>query len=393
MTVPRHTLPTIVAAQFAGTSLWFVGNAALGDLAHLWPTVEGAVGWLTSAVQLGFIVGTLAFAVFGIADRIPSHRLFFISAVAGAVFNAASLIAPASFPAFVATRVLTGICLAGIYPVGMKLAASWFRKGLGAAIGFLVGALVLGTAFPHLLGTLRLDATALILSASGLAVVGGLAIVFTVPEGPAVRVAPRTRMVEAFSVFAEPDFRAAALGYFGHMWELYAFWAFVPFAVQLGLGPEAAASDVALGSFAVIAIGSLACAVGGLVSIRRGSAVVAGVQLVGSGACAVVSPLVFLAGVPVLTVGFLMLWGALAVGDSPQFSAIAARSAPPERVGTGLTLMNMIGFALTIPSIALLSSLQGRVPGTWLLATLAIGPLLGVLSLRRVWASDPTRPR
>ncbi|MEM6294059.1 MAG: MFS transporter [Myxococcota bacterium] len=393
MNAPRHTLPTIVAAQFAGGSLWFVGNAVLGDLAHLWPTVEGAVGWLTSAVQLGFIVGTLAFAVFGLADRIPSHRLFFASAAAGAAFNAASLIAPASFPAFVATRVLTGICLAGIYPVGMKLAASWFREGLGAAIGFLVGALVLGTAFPHLLGTLQLDATTLILSASGLAVTGGLAILLTVPEGPAVRIAPRTRVAEAFSVFSEPDFRSAALGYFGHMWELYAFWAFVPFAVRLGLGPDAAAADVALGSFCIIAIGSIACAVGGQISVHRGSAAVAGVQLVGSGACALLSPLVFILNIPALTLGFLAVWGAVVVGDSPQFSAIAARSAPPDRVGTGLTLMNMIGFALTIPSIALLSALESHVPGPWLLMTLAIGPILGVLSLRRVLASDPTRPQ
>ena len=391
MATPRHILPLVVLAQFAGGSLWFVGNAALRGLSSAWPEVEGAVGWMTSAVQLGFIVGTLLFAVLGLADRIRGHVLFFGAALAGATVNAAALLAPESFAWFLFTRVAVGVSLAGIYPIGMKLAASWYREGLGVAIGFLVGALVLGTAFPHLLGTTELDAATLLLTASVLATVGGAIVLRWVPEGPGVRTATTTRLRDAFSVFTIPDFRSAALGYFGHMWELYAFWAFVPFAARLALGPDVAASSVSLAAFSIIATGALACAVGGWLSRRHGSAAVAGVQLVGSGTCAVLSPAVLLWAPPSAALAFLVLWGAVVVGDSPQFSAIAARSAPADRVGTGLTLMNTIGFALTIPSIALLSALEHRLPPHWLLAGLAIGPVLGVAGLRRVWRNDPTR--
>ncbi len=392
MTAPRYTLPLIVAAQFAGTSLWFVGNAVLGDFAHLWPHVEGAVGWMTSAVQLGFIAGTLLFAILGLTDRIPSHIVFFGSALAGAAANAASMIAPESFLFFVATRFATGFFLAGIYPVGMKLAASWFREGLGAAIGFLVGALVLGTAFPHLLKTIQLDAATLVLSASALAAIGGVVILLRVPEGPGVRTASSASFRSAFSVFADARFRSAAFGYFGHMWEVYAFWAFVPFAVTRAMGPGTSAADISLASFFVISAGSAACVIGGLVSRSRGSAAVAGVQLAGSGICALISPLVVLLHAPVLQLTFLGLWGALVAGDSPQFSAVAARSAPSDRVGTGLTLMNAIGFAITIPAIQLLAWLQPRIPEAWLLFPLVGGPVVGVLSLRRAWRDDPTLP-
>ncbi|MEM6989745.1 MAG: MFS transporter [Myxococcota bacterium] len=388
---PAHVLPLIVLAQFAGTSVWFVGNAVLGDLAHLWPHVESPVGWMTSSVQLGFIVGTLIVAFAGWSDRFAGHHVFFVSATGAAVTNLASLAQPESFLWFITTRFATGVCLAGVYPVGMKLAASWFREGLGAAIGFLVGALVLGTAFPHLLKTVALDASTLIATASGIALLGGFAILIAVPEGPGVARASRTRFRDAMGVFSDPGFRSAALGYFGHMWELYALWAFVPFAVGLALAAPTPAS-VSLGSFAVIAVGSLGCIAGGFASRRIGSARVAGVQLAGSGACALLSPAVFLFAPHGLRLAFLLVWGVLVVGDSPQFSAVAARCAPPDRVGTGLTIMNAIGFAITIPSIQLLTWLQPHVADAWLLWALLPGPVVGVISLRRVLRADPTRP-
>ena len=281
MVAPRRILPLIVAAQFAGTSLWFVGNAVLPDLQHLWPQVDGAVGWLTASVQLGFILGTLLYAGTGIADRFAAHKVFLVSALAAATANAAAMIEPAWFPAFVASRFVTGFFLAGIYPVGMKLAASWFREGLGAAIGFLVGALVLGTAFPHLLGSIDVDPVGLTLSASALAVGGGVVVGWLVPEGPATQRATTTTFRDAFGLFRLAGFRSAAMGYFGHMWELYALWAFVPFALAV-LAPDADAFWISRWSFLVIAAGAVGCVVGGLLSRRAGSATVAGVQLMGS---------------------------------------------------------------------------------------------------------------
>lgn len=383
MQASRFTLPLIVAAQFAGTSLWFVGNATLGELAPLWPEVDGAVGWMTSGVQLGFIVGTFVFALSGISDRIPAHRLFFGSALAGAVSTAASMLAPASFVWFLLTRVLTGFFLAGVYPVGMKLAASWFPKGLGAAIGWLVGALVLGTAFPHLLSTFQLDATVLTLTTAALAALAGVVVLLWVPQGPAVKSTSRTSVRDALGVFQIPDVRGAALGYFGHMWELYAFWAFVPL-VLASVVPGASASEVSLYAFLVIGAGGLGCVVGGIVSGRVGSAAVARLMLRGSGLCAVLSPAVFLWGAPWMCVAFVVVWGTLVAGDSPQFSAVAASASPPERVGTALTLINAVGFSLTIGSLQLLSALVDVVPPAYLFVALVPGPLLGVLAFRRV---------
>lgn len=383
-----HILPTIVVAQFAGTSVWFVGNAVLPDLAHHWSGVSGGLAWVTSSVQLGFIAGTLLFAFSGLSDRVRSHHLFAVSAALAGTSNAASMLAPESFSWFVAMRVLTGISLAGVYPVGMKLAASWFRDGLGSAIGFLVGALVLGTAFPQLLRSLALDPGALVLTASGLALAGGIAVVTIVPEGPGVGPGRPGRVRDAFDLFSIRGFRSAALGYFGHMWELYAFWAFVPFAVHMVLGTDAGGGRWA---FAVIGAGSIGCIAGGFASRRWGSARVAAVFLAGSGACCVLSPLVLSSGSVGVGLAFLMLWGVLVAGDSPQFSAVAARSAPPDKVGTGLTVMNAVGFALTIPAIAILSWAAPRIPETWLFVILLPGPVLGVWGLRHVVSADPTR--
>ncbi|MGH1342318.1 MAG: MFS transporter [Nannocystales bacterium] len=384
-----HILPTIVVAQFAGSSVWFVGNAVLPDLAHHWSGITGGLAWVTSSVQLGFIAGTLLFAFSGLSDRIRSHHLFAASATLAGAANAASMIAPESFGWFMAMRVLTGISLAGVYPVGMKLAASWFRDGLGSAIGFLVGALVLGTAFPQLLRSLALDPGALVFTASGLALTGGVAVVATVPEGPGVGRGRPGRVRDAFDLFAIRDFRSAALGYFGHMWELYAFWAFVPFAVQMVAGEEAGDGRWA---FAIIGAGSIGCVAGGFASRRWGSARVAGALLSGSGTCCLLSPFVLSRGSAEAGLAFLVLWGVMAAGDSPQFSAVAARSAPPDKVGTGLTVMNALGFALTIPAISLLSWVAPHIPEPWLFTLLLPGPMIGVWGLRHVLRADPTRP-
>ena len=368
-------------AQFAGTSLWFAGNAVLGDLQRDWGLDASAVGSLTSAVQLGFIVGTLVFALLNIADRLAPRLVFLACCLLGAAANATIVLLPEGLTGLLIMRFATGFCLAGIYPVGMKIAVSWFDKGLGHALGLLVGALVLGTAFPHLLKAVGgdLEWQTVLLAVSGLAATGGIALFLLVPDGPHLPKKTAFDPRALTRVFRDADFRAAAFGYFGHMWELYAFWAFVP----AFLAVHAGAIDVPLWSFIVIAVGFVGCAVGGLASSRWGSARVAAVQIALSGALCLCAPL--LPGLPTAAVlAVLVLWGTVVVGDSPQFSALTARTAPRELVGTALTIVTSIGFLLTIPAIQLITELTTSMePATALLA-LAPGPALGLLALRRL---------
>jgi predicted MFS family arabinose efflux permease len=385
-----YTLPVIIGAQCLGGSLWFVGNSIVDEVAPLWPHVEGTVGWLTSAVQLGFLAGTLVYAMRGWPDRYPAHRVFLVSCLLGALANVAVLLRPESFAWFLAARMLVGFCLAGIYPVGMKLAASWYREGLGWAIGLLVGALVLGTALPHLLRTAELPWRPVILATSGLAVLGGLLVGRLVPEGPHVRRGARFEVREALAIFGRPGFRRAALGYFGHMWELYAFWAFAPLAVAHVLRIGVGEPRVAWWSFAIIGAGLFGCAIGGRIAMRTGSAPVATVQLAASGLACLGSPWLLQAS-PAVALPLLVLWGVVVVGDSPQFSALAARAAPPTLVGTGLTLMTAVGFGLTIGSISLLGALAERGELRWLFVWLLPGPVLGVIAMLPLWRQSPAQ--
>ena len=372
-------LPVLVLSQFAGTSVWFAGNAVLGDLQAQWSLPAHAVGWLTSAVQLGFIVGTLGFAVFGIADRFNARRVFMVCALLAGASNAAIVVIPPGLPLLLALRFATGVFLAGVYPVGMKIAASWFQRGLGNALGLLVGALVLGTAFPHLLkaGGGSLPWQSVLLGVGTLAALGGVLLNLLVPDGPHL---PRrsTFDVRALGrIFAVRDFRAAAFGYFGHMWELYALWAFVP----LLLAAHGAGVDVPLWSFLVIAFGFVGCAAGGWASQRWGSAWVAAVQLAISGTMCIAAP--WLGMLPTAALlGLLLVWGTAVAGDSPQFSALSAGSAPREYVGTALTIVTSIGFFITIFSIQLLGVLADPADPGPAFAVLAIGPVLGLLALR-----------
>jgi len=377
---PRRILPVIVAAQFAGTSLWFAGNAVLGDLQGAYGLPATALGPLTSAVQIGFIAGTLAYAVATIADRFSPSRVFLLSALAGAVVNLGVGTVATDYAWILAFRFLTGFFLAGIYPVGMKLAADWFEAGLGRALGWLVGALVLGTAFPHLLaaGTADLPWQTVVVGTSALAALGGVAVWALVPDGPYRSASRGFRPGAIAAVFRVAAFRSAALGYFGHMWELYAFWAFVPVLLATKFtGAEAA--SVSAGAFAVIAVGAAGCVSGGFASERAGSARVALAMLLVSGGIGLLSPWLF-----GLTAAWFalaaMLWGFAVVGDSPQFSTLVARTAPPEVRGSALTIVNSIGFAVTIPAIQALTaaSVAWPVERIWLL--LALGPIAGIVA-------------
>lgn len=391
---PRRVLPVVIAAQFAGTSMWFAGNAVLDDLRQVIAVPDAALGSLTSAVQLGFIVGTLIYAALLVSDRFSPSKVFLVSALLGASCNAAialgtgwtGAIGVSDYAGVLALRFATGFFLAGIYPVGMKIAADWFAAGLGRALGYLVGALVLGTAFPHLLRAAAAEVPwqVVLVGTSVLAVAGGLAVWRWVPDGPYRKPSGAFRPGAIVDAFRAPRFRAAALGYFGHMWELFAFWAFVPVALAFRL-PDAAERAVSLGSFGVIAVGSLGCVIGGLATLRVGSARVAAVTLAASGALCLASPLVF-ALPPAVFVLAMTVWGFAVVADSPQYSALVARYAEAESRGSALTIVNSIGFAITVPSIQLLTTLSARGQLPWTYLALAVGPILGLLAMGRLVA-------
>ena len=379
---PARILPAIIVSQFAATSVWFAGNAVLPDLQRELALPPESLGWMTSSVQLGFIVGTLISALTALPDRVPPRLVYLLSAAFAAASNLALLAAPGVAEVLV-LRFLTGIGLAGIYPVGMKIAAGWYREGLGRAIGFLVGALVLGSAVGHFIRAVGSSAPweGVIAVISALCLSGGVLLWVAVPHGPHHSMSPRVRGAALGEIFRSPRFRASAFGYFGHMWELYTLWTFVPALLVLhGIG-GGDPGTISWWTCWVIAAGAIGCMGGGLLSGRFGSARVAGAQLFLSGACCLLLPLVFQAG-PVVLIAFLLFWGIVVVGDSPQFSALNAQTAPKELVGSALTIANSIGFAITIPSIELMNALSFVVPLPWVFPLLAIGPLFGLLSLR-----------
>ncbi len=387
MNRPRHILPAIVLAQCTGTTPWFAANAVIEPLLARLSVAGGAVGDVTAAVQLGFIAGTLVFALLAVSDRYSARAVFVGCALAGAACNALALWPGGDLASLLAARFATGFFLAGIYPVGMKIAASWYPEGLGRALGYLVGALVLGTATPHGLKALGANwsAETVILSASALAVAAGAIMAWLVPDGPALPRAGRLRPAAVLSIFRHRDFRASAFGYFGHMWELYTLWAFLPVWLAAYARHHGLSLQVPAWSFAVIAAGSLGSVIGGLCVRRLGSARVAAIQLAVSGTCCALSPWLFDAP-PALLFVFLFAWGVTVVGDSPQLSTLNAVHAPRQYVGSALTLGNAIGFALTIPSlyaVEWLASVHGPRHVFWLLLP---GPLLALLALRRLLA-------
>lgn len=374
----------LAISQFCGTSLWFAGNAILPQLQSLYGWQVNAVGYLTSAVQLGFISGTLVIALTGIADRFSPSAIFFISSVFGAACNLISLIEVSSFSLDITSRFLTGVALAGIYPVGMKIAADWREQGLGHWLGALVGALVLGTSFPHALKLFPelVNVNTLIITVSVIATAGGLLVWFFIPDGPFRKTAQRFSFASVQKVFQHHEFKSVALGYFGHMWELYAFWAFVPWILATYNQQAEIDLPLALGSFIIIAVGALGCWLGGLFSHRLGSKNIAATALICSGVCCLLSPMIFQLS-PVLLFSFLIFWGFMVVADSPQFSALVAKHAPQQYRGSAITLTTCIGFAITIMSIQLLNFLQQEVAPAFLLIWLLPGPVLGVVALLR----------
>ena len=388
--VPRRILPVIVLSQFASTSLWFAVNAVMPDLQQAWGLPAASIGRLTSAVQVGFVAGTLVFALLMLADRFRPQRVFLACALLGAGLNAAMVLAEGRFDLLVASRFGVGFLLAGIYPVGMKIAASWYRQRLGAVMGVLIGALVLGTALPHGLRAMAGDVAPagvgagsmppwqmVVLGVSVLAALGGIATAWLVPVNPdavpGARITPRALGL----IWSDRRLRASVFGYFGHMWELYAFYVLVP----LVLATRIAGTAVSAAAFWAIAAGFAGCVAGGLLVRRFGSANVAQFQLATSAACCLAAPLMLGAPLP-LFMAWLMVWGTTVVGDSPQFSTLTAQNAPPAVVGSVLTFTNCIGFAISVVSIELFVRAAQGWPLAQVLPWLALGPMLGLWMLR-----------
>jgi MFS family permease len=378
----RSALILIVIAQFLGTSLWFAGNAAASE----WEGIlgrEGIVPMLTSVVQFGFIIGTFLYALWSIPDRFSPSEVFFFSAIFASLSNLAILIFPLSYGSLLAFRFLVGFFLAGIYPVGMKIAADYFEKGLGSALGFLVGALVLGTAFPFLLKALELSFSwkLILFTTSGLALLGGSLIGFFVPNGPYRKLNPKLDLGLLPKLAKNNSLKGAAGGYFGHMWELYTFWAFLPVLIAY-LNHDVSIQDQSFWTFLVIGVGGFSCALGGIIALKKGSEKVALVSLVGSGFCGVI--LLVFPGIPQgLVLPFLLIWGIAVTADSPQFSTLVAQSVAPEHRGTALILVNSLGFALTIISIQIAKVLSEFVGPQIYLGALCLGPMAGVILFKR----------
>jgi len=391
----RTAVALLVLSQWLGTSLWFSPSGAADGLMARLAIDSAAFGWLIAATQLGFIAGTLVSAATGLADRFGASRIFAASCVAGAATNVALALPGVEYAAAWSLRFAVGLCLAGIYPLGMKMIVQWVGGRPAAALGWLVGMLTLGTAMPH---ALRASGASwpweAVLIASSLLALVGAALVAFLGDGPFAVLPRQPGAVDAarpgavWQVFRIPTFRASAFGYFGHMWELYAFWSVLPWLCQPIAAALARRGDgapsVALLSFAVIAIGGLGCVLGGQWSRRIGSAPVAALALAGSGLMCVLYPLLPEEALG-LRVAALFFWGFCVVADSPQFSALSSQFSPPQLLGSALVAQNGIGFLITVVSILVLS----RAVPAWGSAAMWIlvpGPLLGLWALRPLLA-------
>lgn len=380
----RFILPVIVVSQFLCTTLWFVGNAVMTEVIMAFGLDPMFFADQTSAVQFGFISGTLVFALLTIADRNSPSRVFFASAVLAAICNTALLIPGNGSVSILVIRFLTGFFLAGIYPVGMKISADYFDKGLGKSLGFLVGALVLGTAFPHLLRgwVTSFPWQYIIATASVLALTGGMLVQLFVPDGPHRKAAGAIDLSAIGKIFESKGFRSASFAYFGHMWELYTFWAFLPLMLTSFIQRHPGLDwNVSVWSFIIIGAGGLACVGAGYLSGWIGARRTAMLALGASGICCLLSPLAFESAAPIVYLMFLLFWGIVVVADSPMFSTLAAHNTSPHQKGTALTLMNCIGFFITIVSIQCISLLQPYVSIQSLFVVLTIGPALGLIAL------------
>jgi MFS family permease len=382
-----RALALLAAALVLAMTTWFSASAVVPQLRDEWSLGDSAAAWLTIAVQLGFVTGALVSSVLNVADVIQPRIVILVGACGAALANAL-LGAVSGAGAAIPLRFLTGFFLAGVYPPALKLMATWFRRGRGTALGILVGALTLGSAVPHLVNGLGgLDWHTVVYATSALTLAGGI-LALAVPDGPYPFPQATFDPHQARRVFANRGVRLASLGYFGHMWELYAMWAWFVVFYSTAVDDGAAA---AYATFAVIAAGALGCWVGGILGDRIGRPETTALALAVSGACALLIGLFLNAPAwAVLAVG--LLWGFTVVADSAQFSTLVTEHADQAYVGTALTMQLAVGFTLTVATIWLMPVFADAVGWRWAFAFLAPGPALGVVAMLRLRAAERRAP-
>ena len=381
-------LAVIAVAELLGMSVWFAANAVAPQLAAEWNLSQAEAGWLSTVVQLGFVVETAFAALFNLADVLPSRAYFAVAAVAAALANAA-LLGAGGFRAALVCRALTGVCLAGVYPPAMKMAATWFRDRRGLAIGVVVGALTIGKATPYLIHAWPNAGIApVILGSSAAALVAAALIAVAYTDGPAP-FPRRAFSIELIgSVMRQQPYRAVLGGYLGHMLELYACWIWLPTFIAASLvahGDSSAVSGAwaSAMSFLVLAAGAVGCVIGGELADRVGPARLVVVAMAMSGACALLTPFVFGASTALL-IPLLLLWSVTVIADSAQFSTLVTRVVAPDAVGTALTLQTSIGFLVTTITIQTVPLIAASVGWRYAFPILAIGPALGIAAMRRL---------
>jgi MFS family permease len=381
----RRALTIIALSQLLVLTLWFSASAVAPSLEDEWGLTTGQASWLTLAVQIGFVIGALLSAIINLSDIVNARTLFLGATVIASAANAALLVLGDNpFSTAILLRLVVGVALAGVYPAGLKAMSGWFKRRRGMALGLLVGALTVGSATPHLIRGFGLEWRSVIAMVSVLALIGGFALWKFVSDGPYETASSPFSFSLVGRVVRNRGVRLSTYGYLGHMWELYAMWAWTAaFLVASTEDAGGSVSWVPTATFAIIAIGGLGSWVAGVLADRHGKELVAGSAMAISGACAAITPLIFGLS-PWIVVPVFLVWGTTVVADSAQFSALVTETAHDQYRGTALTLQTAVGFLLTLVTIRGVPWLADAVGWQWSFAWLALGPLFGIMAMVRL---------